>query len=304
MAEIQVLIPHYHEPESLVKPLLDSLEVQQAADFSVIICDDGGDRPLSREFLGRYTFPIEHYIEEHGGLAATRNKLMDHATAECIVFCDADDMFFHAYGLRMVLDQRPFDFLISNFLEEVNVDGKGGFVERVQSPIYVHGKAYRLQFLRDQNIRFFEELTVNEDSAFHMLCGFLAENRKELRTPYYMWRCNMNSTVRSDPFYRFRSHPFLTLGGRLCVQEFEKRGMEDKAAITACAHILNGYRQFKNEKWPPDLYEAAIKPYKEWIREVRHYWTDLDPEIKIEMLVQGENRGITAEEIDEFVEGA
>lgn len=301
--DIQILIPHYHEPEELVKPLLDSLEVQQAADFSVIICDDGGDRPLSEEFLGRYTFPIEYFIEEHGGLAATRNKLMDHATAEYIVFCDADDMFFHAYGLRMILDERPFDFMISNFIEEVNVNGKDGFVERVQSPVYVHGKAYRLQFLREKNIRFFEELTVNEDSAFNMLCGFLGE-RKEFRKPFYMWKCNPNSTVRKDKYYRFRSHPFLTLGGRRCVEEFEKRGMPEAAAIVACAHILNGYRQFTREKWPPELYEAAIKPYKDWVREIRHYWDDLDPETKIDMLTQRENIGITADEIDEFVEGA
>lgn len=299
MAEIQVLIPHYHEPEELVKPLLDSLEVQQAADFSVIICDDGGDRPLSREFLGRYTFPIEYFIEEHGGISATRNKLMDHASAEYICFCDADDMYFHAYGLATILSHEPFDILISAFLEET----PQGLITRQDSPVYVHGKAYRLEFLREQKIRFFEDLTQNEDSAFNMLCGFLGERKIE-QSPFYVWKYRADSTVRKDPLYRYRSHPFLTRGGREVVEEFEKRGKTYEAGVVACAHILNGYRNFTREKWPPDLYEAAIKPFREWVKEIRHYWDELDPESKIDMLTQGENIGITADDIDDFVREA
>lgn len=50
--KLQILIPQYKEPDEIVKPLLDSIALQQCVDFGeigVIICNDGTDVHLSDE---------------------------------------------------------------------------------------------------------------------------------------------------------------------------------------------------------------------------------------------------------------
>ena len=52
--KLQILIPQYKETEEVIKPLLDSLAIQQNIDFNelgAIICNDGSDVHLSQEFL-------------------------------------------------------------------------------------------------------------------------------------------------------------------------------------------------------------------------------------------------------------
>ena len=60
--KLQILIPQYKETEAIIKPLLDSIEIQQNIDLKnevgAIIVNDGSDVHLSKEFLNNYTFPL------------------------------------------------------------------------------------------------------------------------------------------------------------------------------------------------------------------------------------------------------
>jgi len=54
MSKLQILIPQYNEDENMIKPLLDSIAIQQDIDFNdieVFIGNDGSDTKLSTEFL-------------------------------------------------------------------------------------------------------------------------------------------------------------------------------------------------------------------------------------------------------------
>ena len=55
MKKLQILIPQYKETEEVIKPLLDSISIQQSVDLKnevgVIIVNDGTDVHLSKEFL-------------------------------------------------------------------------------------------------------------------------------------------------------------------------------------------------------------------------------------------------------------
>ena len=121
--KLQILVPQYKETDDIIKPLLDSIALQQQVDFNeigVIICNDGTDVHLSREFLDSYPFTIEYYLCEHKGVSATRNACLDHAIAEYVMFCDADDMFCNVCGIWMLLREMSigFDSLVSLFIEE------------------------------------------------------------------------------------------------------------------------------------------------------------------------------------------
>ena len=57
--KLQILIPQYEETDEIVKPLLDSIAIQQNIDFNdigVIIVNDGSDVHLSDDFLQSYPF--------------------------------------------------------------------------------------------------------------------------------------------------------------------------------------------------------------------------------------------------------
>lgn len=128
--KLQILIPHYHESKTVIKPLLDSLAVQQSINFNdlgVIICHDGediSDFEFSTDPEFAYPFSIKQIHIPHKGVSAARNGAFDAATADYVMFCDIDDMFSNVCGLWMIfreIDNGGFDGLVSVFIEETRV---------------------------------------------------------------------------------------------------------------------------------------------------------------------------------------
>ena len=133
--KLQILVPHYKETAGVIRPLLDSIAIQQSIDFNeigVIICHDGDE---AKDFyftdsqvlwddyndygLREYPFEIKQVRQPHNGVSAARNTCLDNATADYVMFCDIDDMFFNACGIWMILreiDLGVFDSLTSVFV--------------------------------------------------------------------------------------------------------------------------------------------------------------------------------------------
>lgn len=121
--KLQILVPHYNETPEIIEPLLDSLAIQQSIDFNelgVIIAYDGEDAKPLPDWSNEYPFKIEHVHAEKGGVSATRNAALDAATADYVMFCDADDMFYSVCGLYIIFNEIAvgFDTLTSLFIEE------------------------------------------------------------------------------------------------------------------------------------------------------------------------------------------
>ena len=182
--KLQILVPQYKETEEVIRPLLNSIEVQQNVDLKndvgVIIVSDGGDVRLDRAFFDRYSFPIEYHIHPHAGVSATRNAALDLATAEYVMFCDADDMFYNACGLYIVFREMAgngFDSLVSAFVEESRhpQTKEPLYINHDMDTTFVHGKVHRRQYLIDNNIRWNDNITIHEDSYFNCLCQRLAK---------------------------------------------------------------------------------------------------------------------------------
>jgi len=177
MRILDILVPQYKETEDILKPLLDSIAIQQNVNFDeigVIIVNDGTDVYLSDEFLSKYPFTVEYFKEEHRGVSGTRNACMSHSSAKYVMFCDADDMFFNACGLWIFFDEiskGEIDVYTSKFVEETHNGPNGSvfYVNRENDSTFVHGKFLRRQFLIDNNIYWNSALTIHEDSYFNCL---------------------------------------------------------------------------------------------------------------------------------------
>lgn len=155
--KLQLLITQYNETEDVIRPMLESISTQQGVDFEkdieVVIANDGSDVKLSGDFLGSFSYPIRYIRCEHSGLPGCRAHLLDAATAEYVMFCDADDMFLSNLALYTILAlaEKGFDALVCDFMEEVQdtKTRRSGFFPHKRDQTFVHGKVYTDAPVRD-----------------------------------------------------------------------------------------------------------------------------------------------------------
>ena len=158
---LDILVPQYKETDEIIKPLLDSIAIQQGVDLNnigVIIVNDGSDVFLTDDFLKSYPFKIRYFKNEHKGVSATRQAAFDKSKADYVMFCDADDMFLNVCGLWIIFREMQigFDSLVSVFVEQTKMPGSDDlvFINREQDSTFVHGKVHRRKYLIEQNIKF------------------------------------------------------------------------------------------------------------------------------------------------------
>lgn len=256
--KLQILVPQYKETDEVIKPLLDSIEVQQSVDLAhdvgVIIVNDGTDVHLSDELFKRYSFPIEYHCREHQGVSATRNAALDLATADYVMFCDADDMFFNACGMHIIfreMEGNGFDSLVSAFAEESRhpVTKEPVYINHDMDSTFVHGKVHRRQYLLDNHIRWNEKLTIHEDSYFNCLCQRLAKELKYSRTAFYLWKWRDASVCRHDPQYILKTYNNMLDSNDALVQQFLDRGRKQDAQFYATSMIYDSYFTMNKAEW-------------------------------------------------------
>jgi len=304
--KLQILIPQYKETEEIIRPLLDSIEIQQNVDLKndvgVIIVNDGTGVHLSEELLDRYTYDIKYYKHEHKGVSATRNACLDYATADYVMFCDADDMFYNACGLYIVFREMcgdGFDSLVSAFVEESREPNtkEPVYINHDMDSTFVHGKIHRRQYLIDNNIRWNDALTIHEDSYFNCLCQRLAKELKYSQTPFYLWRWRDASVCRHDPKYILKTYNNMLDSTDALVSEFLQRGRKEDAQFYAVNMIYDAYFTMNKEEWLNqenreyrDITERRFKAY--WLK-YKHLHDSIPYEAKAQIIMGIKNRMYT-----------
>lgn len=255
--KLQILVPQYKETEEIIKPLLDSIAIQQNVDFNeigVVICNDGTDVHLSKEFLEQYPFQVIYSLEPHRGVSGTRNACFELSTADYVMWCDADDMFYSVCGIYLIMreiENGGFDSLISLFIEESrNPQTKEVvYINHEMDSTFVHGKVQRRQYLIDNQIRWNEALTIHEDSFFNIQCQNLTKNVKYCQIPFYLWRWRDDSVCRHDPKYILRTYRNMIDSNNALIDEFLKRGMQDKAMFYTAFLVFDAYYLMNKPEW-------------------------------------------------------
>ena len=302
--KLQILVPQYKETDDIVKNLLDSIQIQQSVDLEnevgVIIVNDGTDVKLSDELLSKYTFKIEYYHNEHAGVSATRNACLDHAVADYVMFCDADDMFFNACGLYIIFreidDLGGFDALMSSLIEESRdpETNKPLYITRQTDSTFVHGKFYRRQFLLDNNIRWNPDLTIHEDSYFNCLCQRLAKEFKFSQSPFYLWKWRDDSVCRHDPKYILKTYNNMLDSNTALVKEFIKRNRITDAQYYITSMIYDAYFTMNKDEWINqenlEYRKNTERRFKEYYLLFKEYYETIDKTTKAQIIMGIKNR--------------
>ena len=304
--KFQILIPYYKEEFEVVKPLLDSIALQQNIDFSdvgVVLCNDGGI-PFTDEILDKafrtYPFKIEHYICEHKGVSATRNACMDHATADYVMFCDADDMFYNVCGFFILFKEFEigFDSLVSAFIEETRDFSTNDivYINHNIDATFVHGKVHRLKYLRSNNIRWNDNLTIHEDSYFNCLCQKIAnpDNVKYCPTPFYLWKWRDDSVCRHDPLYLNKTFVNMLDSNTALVEQFLDRGRKDDAVFYATSMIYDTYYSLNCDRWwegdGTEYLASTEKRFAEYWKKFKDLASSVDKNTKAGIIMGIKNR--------------
>lgn len=249
---LDIVVPRYKEPWEVCKYLFDSIALQRGVDLddiSVIVVNDGEDDVLDASQFSEYPFRIDYIIKPHGGVSNTRNAGIDACDADYIMFCDIDDGFLNNYGLHLLfsaMQEKP-KMIASSFVEEVKDGASYRIVLHEKDPTFIHGKAYRRDFLQENDIRFDDDLTLHEDSYFNNLAlAYAGEDKKEISTPFYLWRWNDASTVRRDTGnFLLKTYPKLVqVRTRIC-EEMKSRGFEDVYKLCLVKTITDFYYDFQ-----------------------------------------------------------
>lgn len=300
--KLQILVPQYKETDAIVKPLLDSIEIQQNVDLKndvgVIIVNDGSDTFLSDDLLNKYTYKIEYYKDKHRGVSGTRNACLKRARAQYVMFCDADDMFYNACGLWILfreMDIGQFDTLTSVFLEETRDPlGNPVYINHEMDSTFVHGKVHRRKFLTKNKIFWNNNLTIHEDSYFNILCQTLAKNAKYCPTPFYLWRWRDDSVCRHDEKYILKTYNNMLDSNTALIHELLNRKQDNAAKFYATMMIYDAYFTMNKDEWinqeNKEYRDATEKRFKAYYKEFSYLSDQLSKEEKTQIIAGLRNR--------------
>ena len=254
--KLQLLIPQYQETDDIVRNMLDSIKIQQGADFDeieVIYGNDGSDIKLSEELFKEYPFSIKYLQFEHSSPAGTRQRLFEQATADYVMFCDADDMFLSVLALHTIFAfiEKGFDALITEFMEEIisNDNGKSIFIPHKKDQTFVHGKVYRRQHIIDNKIEWKTDIRYHEDGSYNLLAINTAKEVKYCSFPIYLWKWRDNSICREDPLYVLKTYTRMIYSNSYLIQDFLDRNMLEQAKFYTATLVYSTYYMLNKPIW-------------------------------------------------------
>lgn len=205
MPSISVIIPVYNVAPYL-EDCVDSLLVQSFADFEVLLVDDGSTDGSGAicDALAEKDMRVVTCHQKNGGVCSARNRGIDNARGEFIVFVDADDLVTEEYLEHLM--ESDADMVVSGVRkfgaknetrvparrEDFGVDALATHWNTPPEMNYLYcypwARRFRTRIIREHGIRFDESLFFSEDMCFNMEYYFHAESFTELPYADYGYR--------------------------------------------------------------------------------------------------------------------
>ena len=212
--KFSLVIPYHLEDTRLLHRLLCSVQSQICFNFAeletIVVANFSFDKERrSADSLCALPFSfvdlnITLVEETKPGPSAARNKGLDIAKGEYILFADCDDVYARndvfCQFMADVTCEPHVEYISYDFTETVDYPSEHQvpFVPHNNTDLWSFAKIYKREFLEAYNIRFCEDLKVYEDTHFCKLCKALAnETPHSTSPPVYYWVNRVGSTIRS-----------------------------------------------------------------------------------------------------------
>lgn len=306
---LSIIIPRYKESEKDIFPLLSSiafqLEIKQS-DIEVIIANDNPSQELDLdcfEILGLNLSQIT--LEKNSGAGIARQVGLDNATGKYVMFCDADDTL-NSVGVLSAffkeLNKFPeTDYFSSVWLEEVKNSNTGEmiYITHELENTWLHGKMIRRSLITDNNIKFHEKLRVHEDSYFLSLLADVAQSRRQLNIPSYVWKWHGESiTRRNEGLYLYEDFPVFIHSICLANAELIKRKSK-MIEYHVAQFLIYCFFTFSKKNWLESKVkayrDAAIQTLKEHMLPFWQIWDNTDKDYITKIYNEERNKNFSDE---------
>lgn len=179
---VSVIIPVYNVEKYLEK-CIDSILAQTLTDFELILVNDGST-DKSRDICDKYAQTdrrVKVIHKQNGGVSSARNEGIEKADGKYVTFIDSDDCILPDY-LQQLLSLESDLSICGNIsmsdMKELSrkIPEEEFFCDRdtidyanlyAQNLMYMPwGKMFRRDIIMKQNLRFFSNISIGEDSMF------------------------------------------------------------------------------------------------------------------------------------------
>lgn len=200
---LDIIIPAYNSQDTIIKTLASIAMQLNRDELVVTIVNDGGKDYKEIVDIFKPLINIKEIgYEENKGVGYARQYGIDNTKEEFITFIDADDTFYEACSLGMLLKpmkDTSTKFVISPFLQIGKEVGQQAPMQA--NLVWVFGHIYRRSFLKEHNIKF-TPTRANEDVGFNNMVNLIAQHEmgeeggKILNVITYEWQYNQASITR------------------------------------------------------------------------------------------------------------
>lgn len=219
--KLSIIIPAYNA-EAYLPQCLDSILAQERQDCEVIVVDDGSTDGTAA-LLERYP-DVKVVHQENRGMSTARNRGLDEAQGEYILFVDSDDLLTDGSLTTLVAEFGDEDILAFNARKMHDATGEQTYHPTIREPETTDGwsyfcrhrleatdihfvciwqRAYRRQFLIDNNLRFADGILRAEDDLFTTQVMLAAKTVKTITPCLYIYRIRANSITTTVDRRRF-----------------------------------------------------------------------------------------------------
>jgi len=284
MHKLSIIVPVYNVADFLYK-CIESICEQTYTNIEIILINDGstdGSISILREFAAKDN-RIKLINQINKGANAARNQGIDHATGEWVCFVDGDDwidrdmcsklvpylredldILFYSYRYvypvhvkEMPHSERNFEIDGEEFVElqyaALNRLGPYRFGVHTMDPVSVWDKMYRLDFLKQNELRFHENLPKLQDLLFNLDVYEYAQKGYVVNKAYYNYRVHNESVSRKyqeDIVQKFRMiHSYLNVFmNRHMDDECMKQAYYERIATHIRTCVVLNFCHSRNEK--------------------------------------------------------
>lgn len=289
---LDIYITHYKEPWEVCRKQFLMLDLQRRVDWGeirVTVINDGGFRLPDDKLkdLG-FRWKAKEFRQldiPHGGISRARNAGIEDATEPWIMFCDCDDCFSNIYALEDIMTvlksgvEDRFDMLWTKVWEEMENEVVM-LIPDYRIFVFCHGKVYRREFLLEQNLRFDERLTFNEDSCFNNVIFARVSNQRigAIRSycPVYTWIRRANSVTTSG---REDEGTYCNFRRNLIVTEENRLHRPDQYAPMVTRTAYDAYFMSRMNKISESCKQKILEEFRPWIRERISEFGKVEPQI-------------------------
>lgn len=219
--KLSIIIPAYNA-EAYLPQCLDSILAQEHSGCEVIVVDDGSTDGTAT-LLERYP-DVKVVHQENRGMSTARNRGLDEAQGEYILFVDSDDLLTDGALKALVAEFGGEDILAFNARKLHDATGQQTYNPTIREPETTDGwtyfcrhrleatdihfvciwqRAYRRQFLIDNNLRFADGILRAEDDLFTTQVMLAAKTVKTITPCLYIYRIRANSITTTVDRRRF-----------------------------------------------------------------------------------------------------